>query len=342
MTPPPKPVSKLPEQPQEPQPDPAPSHVSQPEPELEPESEPASEAEPRPESASEAAPVPALAPGGLALVPAQEPEVSAGSALQTPMATSGRQDNLTPAAAAGPALEVGDDAVDSSGCTTTLLTTCFLLHSTPSKPGAGRVLGFLVVALAALVFTAQALFALKLVRNASDPDKEIIAEFLLEGYMALTPESGINCTAPALSERDCRLQMERRWVELLAERKASELATDLDDLPLCLTEDGLANGTVNMMAGMLIVAATVLLGVVEQLSGAYAVRSQSACWLAIALILFHVGLAGTLLYAARWRLATVSCDFWDVIETAVAVFLVVELDDLVLFCVKVSETVALN
>ena len=36
---------------------------------------------------------------------------------------------------------------------------------------------------------------------------------------------------------------------------------------------GLANGAINMVAGMVIVAATVLLGVVEQISGMYAIRS---------------------------------------------------------------------
>jgi hypothetical protein len=85
---------------------------------------------------------------------------------------------------------------------------------------------------------------------------------------------------------------------------------------------------------MLIVAATVLLGLVEQLSGIYTVVRPRSCATVVLAVFFHVGLAGVLLMASRRRIATVANDFWAVMEAAVTVFLVVELDDLVLFCVK--------
>jgi hypothetical protein len=88
------------------------------------------------------------------------------------------------------------------------------------------------------------------------------------------------------------------------------------------------------MQGMLIVAATVLLGLVEHIAGVYAVHSSRECFWVVMLVLLHVGLAAALLTATRLRITTVANDFWAVTETAVTVFLVVELDDLVLFCVK--------
>ncbi len=49
-----------------------------------------------------------------------------------------------------------------------------------------------------------------------------------------------------------------------------------------------------------------------------------------AMVVFHVGLAVTLLIASRRRIATVANEFWDVMEASVTVFLVTEIDDLVL------------
>ena len=49
-----------------------------------------------------------------------------------------------------------------------------------------------------------------------------------------------------------------------------------------------------------------------------------------AMVVFHVELAVTLLIASRRRIATVANEFWDVMEASVTVFLVTEIDDLVL------------
>ena len=60
----------------------------------------------------------------------------------------------------------------------TLLTTVFLLLTAPTT---SRPMAVLVLVLAVTVFVAQALFALKLFNNASDPDGIHVRDFLLEG-----------------------------------------------------------------------------------------------------------------------------------------------------------------
>eukprot|EP01052_Picozoa_sp_SAG31_P018473 SAG31_NODE_1310_length_8870_cov_2.332231_7_plen_100_part_00 len=77
---------------------------------------------------------------------------------------------------------------------------------------------------------------------------------------------------------------------------------------------------------MLIVCATVLLGLVEQISGLYTVKSPKAVKFAMIMIVLHVILGYTLLVASRRRIATVANDFWAVIETSLTVFLVTEID----------------
>jgi len=144
----------------------------------------------------------------------------------------------------------------------------------------------------------------------------------------------MNSSVVLIDSGECRLAMAREFTERFEEIQAWGLSTDIEELPVCLTADGLSNGSINMVAGMLIVAATVLLGVVEQLSGMYTVQRTQLVTISWISIVFHVGLAGVLLMASRHRIATVANDFWAVMEAAVTVFLVVELDDLVLFCVK--------
>jgi hypothetical protein len=61
-----------------------------------------------------------------------------------------------------------------------------------------------------------------------------------------------------------------------------------------------------MVAGMLIVSATVLLGVVEQISGMYALRDTKSTAVVAVMIFFHLLLAFTLLIASRRRIATVA------------------------------------
>ena len=61
-----------------------------------------------------------------------------------------------------------------------------------------------------------------------------------------------------------------------------------------------------MVAGMLIVSATVLLGVVEQISGMYALRDTKSIAVVAVMIFFHLLLAFTLLIASRRRIATVA------------------------------------
>ena len=237
----------------------------------------------------------------------------------------------------------------------TLLAIVFLLRASPTAP---RLLSGLVSVLATVVFAAQAMFAWKLVNNASDPDGDDIKVFLLEGYVYLKcafaghePVAGepaplaacavlhdmctLNATAGAGIETvPCRLGMADAFDEEFTLLKAVGNSTDIEDLPVCLTDEGLGNGAINMVAGMLIVSATVLLGLVEQISGMYALHDTRSLYVVAVLILFHVMLASTLLVASRRRIATVANEFWDVMEASVTVFLVTEIDDLVLYCVK--------
>jgi hypothetical protein len=249
------------------------------------------------------------------------------------------------------------ETVDEGGCTATLLTTVFLLRAAPLD--SGGIKSFVTI-LASLVFACQAGYALKLVRNAAETDHHDLAGFIREGYMTLDfaqlgnitdcaalilkwptsstfveqlqEQEGLNNTA--IDEGRCHLAMSREFLNRFEEIQAFGLSEDLQDLPVCLTASGLENGSINMVAGMLIVAVTVILGLVEQLSGTYALQSVKLVFVCVASILFHVGLAGMLLIASRQRIATVANDFWSVVEAAVTVFLVVELDDLVLFCVR--------
>ena len=125
--------------------------------------------------------------------------------------------------------------------------------------------------------------------------------------------------AGSIGDTECRLGMADVFWGHFNYLKASGNSTDIQDLPICLTDEGkpstitrcfvvaeapwlrlhspltvqklegppvslsemrsmfcragLANGAINMVAGMVIVAATVLLGGVEQISGMYAIRS---------------------------------------------------------------------
>ena len=213
-------------------------------------------------------------------------------------------------------------------------------------------------------------------------DGDDIKVFLLEGYLDLkcvfsgyiySPGEEPFAACAALSDIcalnasvagsgvdsiDCRLGMADAFDTEFTLRKASGNSTDVPDLPVCLTDLGLGNGAINMVAGMLIVSATVLLGVVEQISGMYALRDVKSAVVVGVMIMFHILLACTLLVASRRRIATVAVsadlvsfpclmsyqltvrlwllqnEFWDVMEASVTVFLVTELDDLVLYCVK--------
>jgi hypothetical protein len=46
----------------------------------------------------------------------------------------------------------------------------------------------------------------------------------------------------------CRLDMAASFRAIHDERQALDEGTDLDTLPVCLTDDGLANGSLNMLA----------------------------------------------------------------------------------------------
>jgi hypothetical protein len=240
-------------------------------------------------------------------------------------------------------IDVGPDDIDMA-CST-LLTTVFLLWAAPTI-ATSRPMMSLVLVLAIVVFTAQLLFTIKLVGNASDPNEANVREQLIEGWLDLRDvqcSDFVNMTVRELPPAAvCRLAMADMLRNEFDDRRSSGESTDIQDLTVCLTDDGLTNGAVNMVAGMLIVSATVLLGLVEQISGVYAIpcvgpsrrRSTHTLAAVFAMIAFHVGLACTLLVAARRRIVTEANGFWGVMEASVTVFLVTELDDLVLYCVK--------
>jgi hypothetical protein len=161
-------------------------------------------------------------------------------------------------------------------------------------------------------------------------DGDDIKVFLLEGYLDLkcvfsghlnSPDEAPFAGCAALSDIctlntsvtgtgvesiGCRLGMADAFDTEFTLRKASGNSTDVPDLPVCLTDLGLGNGSINMVAGMLIVSATVLLGVVEQISGMYALRDAKSTVVVGLMIMFHVLLACTLLIASRRRIATVA------------------------------------
>ena len=157
-------------------------------------------------------------------------------------------------------------------------------------------------------------------------DGDDIKVFLLEGYLDLkcafsgydeVPFAGCAvltdiCTlntsiaGTGIDSTGCRLGMADAFDTDFTLRKAVGNSTDVPDLPVCLTDLGLGNGSINMVAGMLIVSATVLLGVVEQISGMYALRSSRSAIVVGLMITFHVLLAFTLLIASRRRIATVA------------------------------------
>lgn len=162
-------------------------------------------------------------------------------------------------------------------------------------------------------------------------DGDDIKIFLLEGYLDLkcafsgyvdhaldeVPFDGCGelidiCTFNAstgnmgIDSTECRVRMADTFDQDFTLRKASGDSTDVPDLPVCLTDKGLGNGSINMIAGMLIVSATVLLGVVEQISGMYALHDAKLTVVVGLLILFHILLACTLLVASRRRIATVA------------------------------------
>ena len=169
-------------------------------------------------------------------------------------------------------------------------------------------------------------------------DGDDIKIFLLEGYLDLkcafsgydeVPFAGCEvltdiCTlnssisgSTGIHSTGCRLGMADAFDTDFTLRKAVGNSTDVPDLPVCLTDLGLGNGSINMVAGMLIVSATVLLGVVEQISGMYALRSSRSAVVVGLMITFHVLLACTLLIASRRRIATVAvraaCVWWVVV-----------------------------
>ena len=113
---------------------------------------------------------------------------------------------------------------------------------------------------------------------------------------------------------------------------------------------GLANGWLNLAFGMLIIVLTLIREILESVGGVYIVRKLrytdaetgesriskssvgSYLWV-MAIVAFHVSLGVYLLYASFRRMINAPNDIWAVVESSISAFLVVSIDDAVLYCV---------
>eukprot|EP01052_Picozoa_sp_SAG31_P018474 SAG31_NODE_1310_length_8870_cov_2.332231_8_plen_149_part_00 len=125
--------------------------------------------------------------------------------------------------------------------------TVFLVTVAPTTSSA---MSALVVVLAALVYITQAAFAVKLVLNSYNTDKDTMQLFVLLGYLDVTAAHS-NCTelvGNTSTVAECRMAK----ADALDEHMTTQLATSgiestwIDVLPVCLTDEGLTNSSLNM------------------------------------------------------------------------------------------------
>ena len=124
---------------------------------------------------------------------------------------------------------------------------------------------------------------------------------------------------------------------------------ELGGINLCVTERGLSNGWVNLAFGMLIIVITLIREILESIGGIYVVRklkyidpmtehhrvSRKAVWSyvwVVMIVVFHNVIGIYLLYASFRRMKNAPNDIWAVVESSISAFLVVSIDDAVLYC----------
>ena len=125
-------------------------------------------------------------------------------------------------------------------------------------------------------------------------------------------------------------------------------------ISLCLTERGMANGWLNLCLGMMIIIITLIREIQEALGGIYVVKKLkyehknkrtgevtlktswgavlSYVWVCV-IVLFHCVIGVYLLYASFRRMINVPNDIWGVVESSISAFLIVSIDDGVLYVV---------
>ncbi len=231
-----------------------------------------------------------------------------------------------------------ENLLPETACSTLAALTAVFIHSRAVPRGAVCIM----VAVTVLILCVQTMCAFKLYRNAgqhSDPDQLKI--FVLDGYMRLNNASAtaVCGTEPAtinISSPGCKLAMGEAVGDIFDTLRASGRPTGLHDLSICLTADGLLNGAVNMAAGLFIVGLSVARELVEVGGARYATvgvsifgRSFAWVWITGSATVFVNILLVT---ASLERTLGLANDFWSVVETAVAVFLVTQVDDLACFC----------
>lgn len=151
--------------------------------------------------------------------------------------------------------------------------TSMLLWGPAREHGMGGT-AVAVAVLTTLVWVVQFLCARKLLENAEDSDPDLLKAHLLEGWVQLTVPwmqagnnvdgatvarcalDGSEANITALSSGDCRQAMAGAFDEYFGIAKTKG-ETNLPDLPVCFSAEGLANGAVNLTAGMIIVGLTV-------------------------------------------------------------------------------------
>lgn len=231
-----------------------------------------------------------------------------------------------------------------------------------------RVSAAFVAILTVLVLVFQGVCAWKLMTNAEDSDPDMLKAHMLEGWLRLDVawmkninhvvvpcgiQHDIATNLTLLTSTECRLAMADAFGAHFDTAKTVG-ETNLADLPVCFTTDGLTNGGTNLAAGMLIVGVIVAHELSDSIAAKHvfpirsdAQREDIMCgrtpeWYHVAGIRaglglhFHLNWAILilLLYATIGRLVGVANEFWAVIEASVAVFLVVQVDDFVFAIVR--------